>query len=48
MADDQQVEQSTARVAPSFELPDDQGQMVRLGDFRGEHPVVLYFARSFG
>lgn len=48
MVDDELVEQSTPQVAPTFELPDDQGQMVRLGDFRGEHPVVLYFARSFG
>ena len=29
--------------APDFELPDARMEMVRLGDFRGRHHVVLYF-----
>ncbi|SMC25701.1 peroxiredoxin Q/BCP [Andreprevotia lacus DSM 23236] len=30
-------------AAPDFELPDARMEMVRLGDFRGHHHVVLYF-----
>lgn len=41
-------DESTYAEAPEFELPDDRGQFVRLEELRGEHPVVLYFARSFG
>jgi peroxiredoxin Q/BCP len=29
--------------APDFALPDRQGRMVRLSEFRGRKPVVLYF-----
>ena len=28
--------------APDFELPDQDGRAVKLGDFRGQH-LVLYF-----
>jgi peroxiredoxin Q/BCP len=30
-------------VAPDFTLPSQSGEMVRLGDFVGNKPVVLYF-----
>jgi peroxiredoxin Q/BCP len=30
-------------VAPDFALPDQAGRTVRLGDYRGKQPVVLYF-----
>ncbi len=30
-------------AAPDFELPDQNGRMVRLSQFRGQRPVVLYF-----
>jgi thioredoxin-dependent peroxiredoxin len=30
-------------VAPNFELPDQNGRIVRLSQFRGQRPVVLYF-----
>ena len=30
-------------VAPNFELPDQNGRIVRLSRFRGQRPVVLYF-----
>jgi thioredoxin-dependent peroxiredoxin len=30
-------------VAPDFELPDQKGSIVRLSQFRGQRPVVLYF-----
>ena len=30
------------KVAPAFELPDEQNRTVRLKDYRG-HPLVLYF-----
>jgi peroxiredoxin Q/BCP len=30
------------KPAPDFELATDEGERVRLSDFRG-HPVVLYF-----
>ncbi len=29
--------------APEFELPDGAGKTVRLADFRGKQPIVLYF-----
>jgi peroxiredoxin Q/BCP len=29
--------------APEFDLPDAQGRQVRLADFRGRKPVVVYF-----
>jgi peroxiredoxin Q/BCP len=30
-------------AAPDFELPDQRGQTVRLSDYRGRSPVVVYF-----
>jgi peroxiredoxin Q/BCP len=30
-------------AAPDFELPDQNGNLVRLSQFRGTRPVVLYF-----
>ena len=30
-------------IAPDFELPDQNGRIVRLSRFRGQRPVVLYF-----
>ena len=30
-------------LAPDFELPDQKGRIVRLSQFRGRRPVVLYF-----
>jgi peroxiredoxin len=33
--------------APDFALPDLNGQMVRLSDFRGRQHVVLVFNRGF-
>ena len=33
-------------LAPDFELPDTDGNAVRLSDFRGK-PVVLSFLRGF-
>ena len=30
-------------VAPDFELPDQNGRIVRLSQFRGKRPVVVYF-----
>jgi thioredoxin-dependent peroxiredoxin len=30
-------------VAPDFTLPSQSGEMVRLGDFLGKRPVVLFF-----
>jgi peroxiredoxin Q/BCP len=38
--------QATVRAgdpAPEFSLPDRNGRAVRLGDYRGKKPVVLYF-----
>lgn len=29
--------------APDFELPDQKGRVVRLSEFRGRQPVVVYF-----
>jgi len=33
--------------APDFELPDLNGNQMRLSDFRGEKVVVLAFLRGF-
>jgi peroxiredoxin len=33
--------------APDFELPDLNGNRIRLSDFRGEKVVVLAFLRGF-
>jgi len=33
--------------APEFELNDLHGNPVRLSDFRGRQPIVLYFLRGF-
>ncbi|MGA2714213.1 MAG: peroxiredoxin [Bryobacteraceae bacterium] len=30
-------------AAPDFELPDQHGNLVRLGQYRGNRPVVVYF-----
>lgn len=32
--------------APELELPDENGTLVRLSDYRGEHPVLLIFVRG--
>ena len=32
--------------ARDFELPDQDGQLVRLSDYRGKHPVLLIFVRG--
>lgn len=34
-------------LAPDFEINDYHGRLVRLADFRGKQPVVLYFLRGF-
>jgi peroxiredoxin len=34
-------------IAPYFELPDTQGNLVRLSSYRGSKPVVLAFLRGF-
>jgi thioredoxin-dependent peroxiredoxin len=34
---------STGDVAPDFELPEGEGETIRLADFRGKAEVVLYF-----
>ncbi len=34
-------------IAPEFEAYDLHGRLVRLADFRGKQPVVLYFLRGF-
>lgn len=34
-------------IAPDFELPDTQGNLVRLSGYRGSKPVVLAFLRGF-
>ena len=34
-------------LAPEFEIEDLHGNLVRLSDFRGKQPVVLYFLRGF-
>lgn len=33
--------------APDFSLPDFEGQVIHLADFRGKQPVVLVFNRGF-
>jgi peroxiredoxin len=33
--------------APDFALPDFEGRLVRLANFRGKQPVVLVFNRGF-
>ncbi|MEZ4755813.1 MAG: redoxin domain-containing protein [Flavobacteriales bacterium] len=33
-------------VAPDFQLPDQNGTLVRLSDYRGRHPVLLIFVRG--
>ena len=35
------------KPAPDFELPDMQGNHVRLADYRGDRHVVLVFNRGF-
>ncbi|HEX4275497.1 MAG TPA: peroxiredoxin [Bryobacteraceae bacterium] len=30
-------------TAPDFELPDQEGKLIRLGDYRGKSAVVVYF-----
>ncbi len=34
-------------IAPEFELDDLHGNLVRLSDFHGRQPIVLYFLRGF-
>jgi peroxiredoxin len=34
-------------IAPNFELPDFEGQPIRLSDFKGKKNVVLVFLRGF-
>lgn len=34
------------KPAPDFELPDQTGQLVKLSDYRGKHPVLLIFVRG--
>lgn len=34
------------KPAPDFELPDQNGQLVKLSDYRGKHPVLLIFVRG--
>jgi peroxiredoxin len=34
-------------IAPDFEINDLHGNLVRLSDFRGRQPIVLYFLRGF-
>jgi peroxiredoxin Q/BCP len=36
-------ELQTGVTAPDFELPDANGNVVRLRDFRGKSPVIVYF-----
>jgi peroxiredoxin Q/BCP len=33
----------TGIIAPNFELPDQNGNLVRLSQYRGSRPVVIYF-----
>lgn len=40
-------ESQTLPIAPDFELPDSQGNPVRLSDYRGRQHVVLVFNRGF-
>ncbi len=34
------------KPAPDFELPDQTGEVVKLSDYRGKHPVLLIFVRG--
>ena len=34
------------KPAPEFELPDENGVLVKLSDYRGKHPVLLIFVRG--
>ena len=34
--------------APDFEMPDSEGRVVRLSDFKDSRHVVLVFNRGFG
>lgn len=34
------------RIAPDFELPDQDGNPVKLSDYKGRHPVLLIFVRG--
>ncbi len=34
------------KPAPEFELPDQDGQLVKLTDYRGKHPLLLIFVRG--
>jgi cytochrome oxidase Cu insertion factor (SCO1/SenC/PrrC family) len=34
--------------APNFELPSAAGETVRLSDYRGDRPVLLYFSMGPG
>lgn len=33
-------------ISPDIELPDENGETVRLSDYRGKHPVLLIFVRG--
>ncbi len=37
------AELKPGNAAPDFELPDQNGKIVRLSDYRGNRPVVVYF-----
>jgi len=37
----------TEPLAPDFELPDFNGKLVRLSDFKGKKNLVLAFLRGF-
>jgi peroxiredoxin Q/BCP len=39
---------AVGQTAPDFELVDQHGETVRLGDALGAGPVVLVFLRGFG
>ncbi len=34
-------------LAPDFGLPDGHGNTIRLSDYRGKQPVVVFFTRAF-
>jgi peroxiredoxin len=40
------IPESGGELAPDFELPDKEGRLVRLSDYRGR-PIVLVFLRGF-
>lgn len=44
---DTEVKVQLDQPAPDFALPDLNGQMIRLSDFRGRQHVVLVFNRGF-